>query len=253
MPPYHPGSGITRLGPGDRSILRSLRRSPMGKLIVTPCAGGRRPHTGRFHGHERHHADAGHARHRSCRVMSGGLAGEDSLISPAVTFGVQESAVTDNQKSNRGPLVRAGAAVCAAGAAVAATALAAKTRSWLQRMETPPRELASQQWTRAKAASAAAADTWRNGHPAKQAESVQPAESVPQAESVQPTEPQADSPAAVPAVDEVVPDLGGLPGWRGSTPLSAPRSASHHARHHGRVAHPDGVTQPGRCGPDACE
>jgi hypothetical protein len=49
--------------------------------------------------------------------------------------------VTDNQKSHRGPLVRARAAVCA----VAATALAAKTRSWLKQMETPPREFAPRQ------------------------------------------------------------------------------------------------------------
>jgi hypothetical protein len=112
------------------------------------------------------------------------------LIIPAVTFGVQESAVTDNQKSHRGPLVRAGAAVFAAGAVAAATALAAKTRSWLKQMEAPPREFASQRWTLAKAASAAAADTWRKGPPAKQAEPVQ------QAESVQPTEPHADSPIA---------------------------------------------------------
>jgi hypothetical protein len=122
--------------------------------------------------------------------MSGGLAGEDSLISPAVTFGVQESAVTDNQKSHRGPLVRAAAAVCAAGAAVAATALVAKTRSWLKQMETQPREFARQRWTLAKASSAAAADTWRNGNSAKEAESVQKTESVP------PTEPHADAPMA---------------------------------------------------------
>ena len=114
--------------------------------------------------------------------------------------------MTDNQNSHRGPLVRAGAAVCAAGAAVAATALAAKTRTWLKKMETPPREFARQRWTLAKASSAAAADTWRNGHPAKQAESVLPAESVPptksvppaesvkQAESVPPAEPHADAP-----------------------------------------------------------
>ena len=102
--------------------------------------------------------------------------------------------MTDNQKSHRGPLVRAGAAVCAAGAAVAATALAAKTRSWLKQMETPPREFARQRWTLAKASSAAAADTWRNGHPAKQAESVPPAEAVPPTEAVPPAEPHADAP-----------------------------------------------------------
>jgi len=109
--------------------------------------------------------------------------------------------VTDNQKSHRGPLVRAGAAVCAAGAAVcaagaavAATALAAKTRTWLKKMETPPREFARQRWTLAKASSAAAADTWRNGHPAKQAESVPPAEAVPPTEAVPPAEPHADAP-----------------------------------------------------------
>ena len=84
--------------------------------------------------------------------------------------------MTDNQKSHRGPLVRAGAAVFAAGAVAAATALAAKTRSWLKQMEAPPREFASQRWTLAKAASAAAADTWRKGPPAKQAESVQQAD-----------------------------------------------------------------------------
>lgn len=116
--------------------------------------------------------------------------------------------MTDNQKSRRGPLVRAGAAVGVAGAVAAATALAARTRRWLAQMDTPPRELASQHWTRAKAASAAAAETWRNGHPAKQAESVQQAEpvqevesvqqaeSVQEAEGVQPTEPHADSPLA---------------------------------------------------------
>ena len=79
--------------------------------------------------------------------------------------------MTDNQKSHRGPLVRAGAAVFAAGAVAAATALAAKTRNWLKQMEAPPREFASQRWTLAKAASAAAAETWRKGPPAKQAES----------------------------------------------------------------------------------
>ena len=85
--------------------------------------------------------------------------------------------MTDNQKSHRGPLVRAAAAVCAAGAAVAATALVAKTRSWLKQMETQPREFARQRWTLAKASSAAAADTWRNGNSAKEAESVQKTES----------------------------------------------------------------------------
>jgi len=85
--------------------------------------------------------------------------------------------VTDNQKSRYGPLVRAGAAICAAGAAVAATALATRIRRWVKQLETtPPREFARQRWTRAKAASAAAADTWRNGHPAKQATPVEPAE-----------------------------------------------------------------------------
>ena len=98
--------------------------------------------------------------------------------------------MTDNQKPHRGPLVRAGAAVFAARAVAAATALAAKTRSWLKQMEAPPREFASQRWTLAKAASAAAAETWRNGPPAKQAESDQ------QAESTRPTEPHADSPIA---------------------------------------------------------
>jgi hypothetical protein len=63
-------------------------------------------------------------------------------------------------------------------------------------METPPGEFARQRWTRAKAASAAAAHTWQNGHPTKQAGSVQQAEPAQQAEPVQPTEPYADSPVA---------------------------------------------------------
>lgn len=126
--------------------------------------------------------------------MSGGLAAEDSLISTAVTFGVQESAVTDNQKSHRGPVVRAVAAVGVASAAVAASPLTAKARNWLKQLETPAREFARQHWTLAKAASAAAADTWRNGHSAMRAESVK------QAESVQPAEPH--SPAAAPSAEE---------------------------------------------------
>lgn len=132
--------------------------------------------------------------------MSGGLAGEDSLISTTITFGVQESAVTDNQKSHPGLLVRAVAAVGAAGASVAASvaasALTAKARGWLKQMETPTREFARQHWTLAKAASAAAADTWRNGHSAMRAESVQ------QGESVQPPEPPADSPTARPSAEK---------------------------------------------------
>ncbi len=129
--------------------------------------------------------------------MSGGLAAEDSLISTAVTFGVQESAVTDNQKSHRGPVVRAVAAVAAvgaAGAAVAASPLTAKARNWLKQLETPAREFTRQHWTLAKAASAAAADTWRNGHSAMRAESVK------HAESVQPAEPH--SPAAASSAEE---------------------------------------------------
>jgi hypothetical protein len=96
--------------------------------------------------------------------------------------------VTDNQKSHRGPVVRAVAAVGAAGAAVADSPLTAKARSWLKQLETPARVFARQHWTLAKAASAAAADTWRNGHSAMRAESVQPAEP--------------HSPVAVPSAEE---------------------------------------------------
>jgi hypothetical protein len=47
--------------------------------------------------------------------------------------------------------------------AVASTALAAATRDWANRQETPPTEMARYHWNRAKAGVAAGATAWRNG------------------------------------------------------------------------------------------
>ena len=50
-----------------------------------------------------------------------------------------------------------------AGVAVASTALAAATRDWANRQETPPTEMARYHWNRAKAGVAAGATAWRTG------------------------------------------------------------------------------------------
>ncbi len=50
-----------------------------------------------------------------------------------------------------------------AGLAISAAALADATRRWVNAKETPPSELARQQWAKAKAATAAGATAWRNG------------------------------------------------------------------------------------------
>jgi hypothetical protein len=55
-----------------------------------------------------------------------------------------------------------------AGVALCAAAVADVARQWLSQQEMPPAELARQQLAKAKAATAAGADTWRH-HPANSA------------------------------------------------------------------------------------
>jgi membrane protein implicated in regulation of membrane protease activity len=50
-----------------------------------------------------------------------------------------------------------------AGLAIGGAALASATRRWVNSKETPPSELARQQWAKARAATAAGAHAWRNG------------------------------------------------------------------------------------------
>ena len=50
-----------------------------------------------------------------------------------------------------------------AGLAISGAALASATRRWGNAQETPPSELAKQQWAKARAATVAGAHAWRNG------------------------------------------------------------------------------------------
>jgi hypothetical protein len=50
-----------------------------------------------------------------------------------------------------------------AGLAVGGAHLFSATRRWVDQMEVPPRELAQQQWARARAAASAGASAWQNG------------------------------------------------------------------------------------------
>ncbi len=58
-----------------------------------------------------------------------------------------------------------GCAMGLIGVALTATAAADIARQWINQQEVPPTELARQQFAKAKAATAAGADTWRH-HPA---------------------------------------------------------------------------------------
>jgi hypothetical protein len=49
------------------------------------------------------------------------------------------------------------------GLAISGAALADATRRWVNARETPPSELARQQWAKARAATAAGTNAWRNG------------------------------------------------------------------------------------------
>ncbi|HEV2372451.1 MAG TPA: hypothetical protein VGS19_09785 [Streptosporangiaceae bacterium] len=60
-------------------------------------------------------------------------------------------------------LVGAGAMLVLAGIAVGSSHLFSATRRWVQDMETPPSELAKQNWERAKTAARAGATAWQDG------------------------------------------------------------------------------------------
>jgi hypothetical protein len=62
-------------------------------------------------------------------------------------------------------LIGVGGLLGFAGAVLGSMALYTATRRWVDHLETPPREIAQQGWTRAKAATAAGADAWRHAHP----------------------------------------------------------------------------------------
>lgn len=62
-------------------------------------------------------------------------------------------------------LIGVGGLLAFAGAALGSAALFAATRRWMDQLDTPPRDLAQQGWTRAKAATAAGADAWRHANP----------------------------------------------------------------------------------------
>jgi len=60
-------------------------------------------------------------------------------------------------------LMAAGAVVGLAGVAISATAVTMATRRWVNEMETPPSELARQEWAQARAATQAGASAWQDG------------------------------------------------------------------------------------------
>ena len=60
-------------------------------------------------------------------------------------------------------LVGVGAMLVVAGIAVGSSHLFSATRHWVQEMDTPPGELAKQNWARAKTAARAGASAWQNG------------------------------------------------------------------------------------------
>jgi hypothetical protein len=66
-------------------------------------------------------------------------------------------------------LVGTGAMLVLAGIAVGGTHLFAATRRWVREMEVPPRQLAQQQWARARAAAVAGTSAWQNGKLAPEA------------------------------------------------------------------------------------
>jgi hypothetical protein len=60
-------------------------------------------------------------------------------------------------------LIGVGGVIALAGVAMAGTALVGAFRRRVQQMDVPPSELARQNWSRVKAATAAGASVWRNG------------------------------------------------------------------------------------------
>ncbi len=60
-------------------------------------------------------------------------------------------------------LTAVGSLLGLAGMAIGGAALASATRRWVNARETPPSELARQQWAKARAATVAGAHAWRNG------------------------------------------------------------------------------------------
>jgi hypothetical protein len=56
-----------------------------------------------------------------------------------------------------------------AGVAVGGAHLFSATRRWVNQMDVPPRQLAQQQWARARAAAAAGSSAWQNGKRAHEA------------------------------------------------------------------------------------
>jgi hypothetical protein len=63
-----------------------------------------------------------------------------------------------------GALMGLGGLLGLAGVVVSGSALAMALREWSARQEVPPTEMARHHWERAKAATAAGATAWRNGH-----------------------------------------------------------------------------------------
>jgi hypothetical protein len=61
-------------------------------------------------------------------------------------------------------LIGIGGVLALAGAAMAGTALVAAYRQRVNQMDVPPAEMARQNWTRVKAATAAGMGAWRDGH-----------------------------------------------------------------------------------------
>lgn len=70
-----------------------------------------------------------------------------------------------------GVLVGVGAMVAFAGLAVAGVHVVSATRTWIDELEIPPRQLAKLKWEQAKTAAASGATTWRE-HPNAQARLV---------------------------------------------------------------------------------
>jgi hypothetical protein len=60
-------------------------------------------------------------------------------------------------------LVAIGAVISLAGMAIGGSVLAFATKRWVDQMETPPADLARQQWARAKAATQAGTSAWQDG------------------------------------------------------------------------------------------
>ena len=63
-----------------------------------------------------------------------------------------------------GALMGLGGLLGLAGVVVSGSALAMAFREWSANQEVPPAEMARHHWKRAKAATAAGATAWRNGH-----------------------------------------------------------------------------------------